>query len=58
MLDIAIGAAALAAMCTLWVLWQRLAERIDPGCDSDRRAGGRCCVPHEPRPAPRSGESP
>jgi len=46
-LDTLLGALALAALCTLWILWQRLAERLDPGCGSDTRAGGRCAVPGE-----------
>lgn len=47
MLDLLIGSGGLGLVCVLWLLWQRLAERIDPGTGSDRRAGGRCSVPGE-----------
>ncbi|MBK7405712.1 MAG: hypothetical protein IPJ41_14115 [Phycisphaerales bacterium] len=48
MLQTLLGAISLAAICALWGLWQRFADRVDPRAASDRRAGGRCCVPHPP----------
>ena len=49
MLDLLIGAGSLALLCSLWVLWQRFADRVEPGSCSDRRAGGGCCVPTDPK---------
>ncbi len=50
MLELLISTLATGALCTVWVLWQRLADRLDPGTCSDRRAGGRCSVPEIERP--------